>query len=190
VTIKSSKGQVEKQPFLDIRELKRRDVLLSGKSTTFTITRNGRLVGRLSVMSGPDGLSWNYQSADPHQEAGSSGGQIEIVDTACHFGSTRPWFRCPLCHKRVAILYFTDSDLICRSCGHFNYASQQLTALDYKLKQVASRRAKLGAGDMFFHKLSRIEKPKHIRYTTYIQRLVELHRLERDVLTEMAKGLL
>ena len=184
------KGQVEKQLCLDIRALQRRDALITGRSTTLAFFRNDRLVCQLFVTSNAGSISWSYRSAaDNGRKKDPCSNEVEVINTPCYFGGTRPWFSCPSCHKRAAILYFVSSKLVCRTCGHFNYASQQMTDLDYKLKQVAAHRSKLKAGDMFFHKLSRIEKPKHMRYTTYLQILGELHLLERDALKEMINSL-
>ena len=187
--INTPKGQVEKQFFVDIRELKRRGVLIAGSSTTITLIRNERPTGQLLMKSITSGILWGYRSLTDNDRSNDSfGNRIEVVDTKCHFGNTRPWFSCPTCHKRVAVLYCARSTLMCRTCGQINYASQQMTELDYKLRQVAFRRERLGAGDMFLHKLSRIDKPKYMRYTTYFQYLGELHLLEKDILAKMVSS--
>lgn len=53
--------------------------------------------------------------------------------TACHFGSARPWFVCPNCDRRQAILYVPivcpvasgyDPAFLCRKCWNILYPSQ------------------------------------------------------------------
>jgi hypothetical protein len=34
--------------------------------------------------------------------------RVPLLWTPCTFGGARPWFGCPRCAKRVAIVYFRD----------------------------------------------------------------------------------
>jgi len=45
-----------------------------------------------------------------------------------HFGGTRWWFRCPVCRRRVAVLYRPPrvKQLACRHCHDLTYESAQL----------------------------------------------------------------
>lgn len=51
--------------------------------------------------------------------------RVATTTTPCFFGGERYWFLCPLCSKRVAILYQIDS-FGCRNCHNLMYASQAL----------------------------------------------------------------
>src|SRR4051812_39674498 len=42
--------------------------------------------------------------------------------TACHYGGTRPWLRCPRCARRVAVLYVRYAVFLCRHCARLPYA--------------------------------------------------------------------
>jgi hypothetical protein len=54
---------------------------------------------------------------------------IRVSWTACRFGGARPWFHCPYCDRRVAILYWSFAAYCCRHCaGNPLYASQTKSA--------------------------------------------------------------
>ena len=63
---------------------------------------------------------------------------VDIEHTPCHYGGTRPWFRCPRCGRRVAVLY-GGSAFYCRTCHGLTYRSQTETISDR-----CFRRAKIG----------------------------------------------
>jgi hypothetical protein len=53
--------------------------------------------------------------------------QIPIDKLPCNYGGFRYYFRCPLCAKRMRILYLTSqSAFLCRMCLNLAYESQQL----------------------------------------------------------------
>jgi hypothetical protein len=49
---------------------------------------------------------------------------ISLLRTACNYGGTRPWFGCPACSNRCAILHFHDGHFRCRKCHGLGYRSQ------------------------------------------------------------------
>lgn len=51
---------------------------------------------------------------------------VKITRTSCHFGGSRPWFRCILCGNRAGKLYLNEdgSHLFCRECSNLRYRSQ------------------------------------------------------------------
>jgi hypothetical protein len=42
----------------------------------------------------------------------------------CRYGGERPWFRCPKCNRRCAILFFVRTAVACRTCEGVAYRSQ------------------------------------------------------------------
>ena len=64
--------------------------------------------GQERLGGGPNNLPW-----------------IRLEWTPCTFGGSRPWFLCPGCGRRVAILYGPGLPLECRVCRGLGYASQQ-----------------------------------------------------------------
>jgi hypothetical protein len=51
---------------------------------------------------------------------------IALAYTPCNFGGKQVWFVCPLCSKRVAILYEGPKSLSCRTCNRLKYRSQYM----------------------------------------------------------------
>jgi hypothetical protein len=62
---------------------------------------------------------------------------------AAHYGGQRPWFRCPGCQRRVAVLCGYDTLFLCRHCYQLPYTSQYETRLDRlyrKMRKLQDRR--------------------------------------------------
>lgn len=50
---------------------------------------------------------------------------VPVVSTNCHMNGSRPWFNCPECGRRSAILYSVlASKFACRKCQRLAYPSQ------------------------------------------------------------------
>lgn len=64
-------------------------------------------------------LELNYSAnGEPIRQA------IDILWTACHYGNKRPWFECPICHRRVGRLFYRARRFACRRCQKLCYTSQ------------------------------------------------------------------
>ncbi len=105
---------------LDVRDLARRQ-LLDGASFAWSWSNSvtGEKLGSISVTTRPEWATLSF----------SSGGlpvcqDIQVINTPCHFGGTRPWFLSPCCGRRVGVLYFRAGRFKCRTCGCVAYASQ------------------------------------------------------------------
>lgn len=52
---------------------------------------------------------------------------IEIEGLPCNYGGFRYFFKCPLCKKRMRLLYFAENSVfLCRGCLNLSYKSQRL----------------------------------------------------------------
>ncbi len=69
---------------------------------------------------------------------------VRIERTSCHFGGSRPWFACPLCCGRVAVLYLFDGALRCRACHGLAYSSTREDRHQRVLRKSNRLRTKLG----------------------------------------------
>lgn len=83
--------------------------------------------------------------------------RVEVERTACGFGGSRPWFRCPRCGERVAILYGASSGFDCRKCCRLVYSVQSASELS------AAWRRSCKVGDRLGPDWSR---PKGMHYET------------------------
>lgn len=52
---------------------------------------------------------------------------IAVEALPCNYGGLRYFFKCPLCKKRMRILYFAENSVfLCRGCLNLSYKSQRL----------------------------------------------------------------
>ena len=90
---------------------------------------------------------------------------IQLLRTPCNYGGTRPWFECPGCGHRCAILYFDDGSVLCRSCLGLAYKSQ-LQASTERPRLIAQRiRRSLGGSPNLT--LPYPDKPSRMHWRTY-----------------------
>jgi len=124
---------------LDVRSLHRRGLLATGSSFSWTWSRGDETVGTISV-SVPE--SWmvhlDYRrNGDPRHEA------LRLDHSFCHYGGTRPWFTCPRCGRRVAIVYL-GSATGCRQCLRLRYPSQSEDFLSRSWRRTSRILRRLG----------------------------------------------
>jgi hypothetical protein len=109
---------------LDIRALARGGHLKPGNWLSWSWRRNGEEAGSIGVRVRGDDLvtlEYSLRSQDPPADRSQP---IRVERTACNFGNTRPWFVCPRCANRAAVLYFRWGRFACRSCQKIAYKSQ------------------------------------------------------------------
>lgn len=96
--------------------------------------------------------------------------RVRVERTSCHYGGTRPWFRCPRCDARRAVLFgfAKDGRFGCWNCMDLVYASQD----ERKMCRLWRRQAKLEA-----RLIEGYRRPKGMRWCT----LAEIHRNLDDV---------
>jgi hypothetical protein len=69
---------------------------------------------------------------------------VEICWTVPNFGGRRPWWRCPDCDRRCAILYSGDDHFTCRTCAGLTYTMSQLSRPSRPVRQSVKARRRLG----------------------------------------------
>ena len=52
---------------------------------------------------------------------------VELTTTKLHFGGTRYWFKCPICNKRVGVLFVhpLNQSIGCRTCLNLDYRKRR-----------------------------------------------------------------
>jgi len=88
-----------------------------------------------------------------------TGINISLTWTALYYGGQRPWFICPGCGSRVAILYLYSHQFLCRECHGITYSSRCEGTLDTLLIREKKLLEKLG-GHQFL-------KPKGMHLKTF-----------------------
>ena len=94
---------------------------------------------------------------------------VGIVRTPCHYGGERPWFACPRCGRRVAILYLSGPPA-CRTCKRMAYPVQSADAIDRSWRRTRKLARRLGSDD--WDTLPR--RPKGMHWATYERLCAEL----------------
>ena len=100
---------------------------------------------------------------------------ISVVWTPCHFGGERPWWRCPVCGRRVAVIYLRRQPA-CRICLGLRYRSQRLRETDRALQRARRLRRRLGGGTALFDPVT--DRPKGMHAATYERLLTALRDAE------------
>ena len=90
--------------------------------------------------------------------AAPTGVNVTLAWTKLNYGGQRPWFVCPSCHARVAILYLYSCQLLCRGCHGITYSSRCEGTMDILLRRERRLLEKLG-GDL-------LVKPKGMHLKT------------------------
>lgn len=124
---------------LDVRALHRRRLLAAGSSFSWTWSRDGEPVGTISVrVPYTSTVHLDYRrNGEPRHDA------IDLWLSPCAYGGTRPWFSCPRCKRRVAIVYLGNVTG-CRQCLRLRYPSQSEDILDRSWRRTSRVLQKLG----------------------------------------------
>ena len=101
-------------------------------------SRTGEDVGSIGISTGPGHARLSYSHDDtPISET------LRIAETACNYGGVRPWFMCPRCSRRVAVLFLRSGRFMCRPCGRVAYASQAEDAMGRAWRRQGKLEARL-----------------------------------------------
>ena len=126
---------------IDVRRLHREGLLRSGVATTWAWTdkATGERLAAIGLRAADGTLTLAYSLNDKptHQ-------WVPLERTPCHYGGSRPWFNCPRCRRRVAVLYLRASGFACRRCQRLTYASRSDDAIDRTWRRQAKLEARLG----------------------------------------------
>jgi len=152
---------------LDVRWLHRHGYL-DGWPRLMTWHRGERQSGSVSVAMVDGHLVAEYRARRRGTEAWEDVRQAITLDwTPCHYGGQRPWFRCPGCRRRVAVLCGEGKWFLCRSCYALPYGSQQETATDRHYRKIRKIRDRLGASHNLTEPIWPWNKPKGMHWRTW-----------------------
>ena len=172
---------------LDVRRLQSEGLLIDGYSFHRIWTHQGREVGRILINVLDDHVQLCYR------QSWRGGPWTDCVNTvtldwsACHFGGRRPWWLCPACGRRVALIYSGHGRYACRNCFQLAYRSQRETEEDLAARRANRVRDRLGWPRGILN--SQGGRPKGMHLTTYY-RLVDQHnRHSMQAFAGMARSL-
>lgn len=164
---------------VDVRRLARDGVLVPGHSLDWCwwhpTTRKQLASIRLMVGDGEVTFSYRIGSGDQAKDVHQ---RVQLLTTPCNYGRSRPWFICPYCHRRVALLYI-GQEVACRRCNRMAYQVQNESALDREIRRLDAIRERLGWEPGFLN--GKGWKPKGMHWRTYRRLEAEHDRLLFDV---------
>ena len=159
---------------LDIRELARKGYLRPGSNASWRWSVGGETSGNIRTFTTADQVRLLYAVT-------TAGGNRQVMDygawitrTPGRYGGSRPWFRCPRCGSRRAVLYGVagDGQSGCRGCMRLGYASEAESPLDRLYRKQRKLESRL-AEDW--------QKPKWMRWNSYARIRTRLQELEERI---------
>lgn len=140
---KPSKAVLDDYRSLDVRHFNRVGAFSHRRSGTVSWTRGGKDCGYAFYVANHDFLTLKYDYSLTGDEPQSLKMDIPITWTPCHLGGFRPWFVCPGCRRRVALLYESRT-FHCRRCLNLTYRSQKESSVERAIRRAEKVREALG----------------------------------------------
>ena len=156
---------------LDVRVLHRRDYLRPGLAFLWNWSWGDEPAGSIAIFTSADSIRLMYGTRDGEQVD-------ELVDldrTACNYGGTRTWFRCPRCGRRVAVL-FGGKRFWCRHCHCVAYAVENEDKISRLLRRSNKLRERVQAKAGTAYPV--VFKPKGMHQKTFDRIRWEIQELE------------
>ena len=137
----SGKPETNDSMPLDIRKIARSGLLIPGSSFGWQWTVNDRPVASIRIRVDRESLVLSYRMKSTGEVVEQ---RVQTQTTPCHLGGQRHWFACPLCSKRVAVVYAPGRYFACRQCCGLGYATQKESAGDRAATRADKLRKRLG----------------------------------------------
>lgn len=129
---------------LDIRKLHRAGLLKPGQYLTWNWSRRGNVVASIGgTVDTINSVTLNYRTRPYGGEWQDKRYQVSVDWTACNFGGSRPWWLCPCCGRRVAVLW-GGSTYACRHCHRLAYQSTRNSSESKAFARADKVRKRLG----------------------------------------------
>lgn len=140
---------------IDARQFKRRGLLFTGASFGWHWTHGhgGEPAGSIGVRVEQRQLVLLFSINGAY-----AGHTVELDKTACTFGGSRTWLRCPNCHQRSLVLYLRGGAFRCRRCSGVVYSSQSEDLIGRSWRRQQRIEARLGPDGT---------RPRHMHHATY-----------------------
>jgi len=124
---------------LDVRMLNRKGMLRPGVTGTMHWSREGEAVGSIQIHATAAEVRLIYTSAGLALDY-----PVHLDRTTCNLGGSRPWFLCPSCCRRVAVL-FGGGRFLCRYCRNLAYSVENEDRLTRMFRRSGKIQAKLAS---------------------------------------------
>jgi hypothetical protein len=144
---------------IDIRRIYREGRLHAGNLFVLPWSQAGKPCGQAYVVVGDDAIIIVCSELIPAIQ------RVAITWSAPHFGGRRPWFECPNCRRRSALIYIGDEDIACRRCFGLAYASQHEAVRQRGLMKAQNIRMMLGGSPNVIDRFP--PRPKGMHWQKY-----------------------
>ena len=179
MSYRCGKDTTEQYHSLDIRKLHFNRILRSGRQLTARWSWLGKVTGALVAQREGDCVILHYGYCERASEQWAFGEyRIFLTWTRCNYGGRRPWFVCPGCHSRVAVLYGGRSLFACRRCYGLAYESQRENDCYRALRRAQTIRMRLGGTGSMAEEFP--AKPKGMHWSTYLRLVARFTAAERQ----------
>lgn len=171
---------------LDVRALHKAGMLGAGHAAMWNWYSRGVLRASIHVRAEAGRLILNY-AATSNGESKDYRYPVGLSWTPCRFGGERPWFLCPSCRRRVAILY-GGAVFACRHCYRLAYESQRERGYNRLAGRADKIRRRLGWPVGILNPKG-WQKPKGMHWATFARLNAEHDALVAAALDSMAARL-
>ncbi len=122
------KRKAEQSLAFDVRQIAKKGLLRPGAFSWHWSNNYGEKIGSVGVRVAGDpervilAYQWTPYNGEPrHVEC-----SLWIARSPCNYGGSRPWFLCPSCGRRCAVVYYgaPGGRYACRCCVRVAYLSQ------------------------------------------------------------------
>lgn len=114
----------EDTPAIDIGDWAAGEILVPGASWIINTFKGDEKVGTIRAAIGDDCVTLSFYARDRHGKEHHRRQDVGLTYTMPRFGGRRPWFTCPACERRCALLHYRRGRFACRKCQGLSYASQ------------------------------------------------------------------
>lgn len=162
---------------LDVRWLRKQGYLQPGVMAPVTWHRGDRERGSITLLCDGNALTLSYRYRVQSGDWQEMTQPVALDWTPCRYGGFRPWFLCPRCSRRVAVLALYRSCFWCRHCHRLPYASEQEGLIDRLWSQIRKLGQSVGATADESPWMWR--KPKGMHWRTFERRVARAQTLEQ-----------
>lgn len=184
-----SKATTNDYRALDVRKLRQHGVLIPGWAGKWRWWRGDEIRASIDIQTeSREHVRLRYQVTTMGKTE-TKDYPVVVTWTPCHLGGERPWFACPCCGRRVAILY-GGVLFACRHCQRLNYRSQQVSKRDAPCERSWRLRLALGCDEGLLSLPAEfIQKPKGMHWRTFERKQEQLKKVDARAVSELAATL-